>query len=289
MEDAVSGIHRGSIRLGAKKTNGNGSFEISDVVRYTYDLHDREDLKDYLLNRECNREDITGDIIDRTHQDHLFEVICKDVKTDTPLLVGGIDENEVGDDDKRSVKNKRGEYLIPGSSLKGVLRSQCERIADYLSLDGRIICEMFGTDEGDGKCGVVYVDDAVLREVNDKVSYHNVTIDRFTGGAYTERTFSNRPVIGTSDLKVHMQLDADDECKNVKKGIILLAMRDIVRGTRPVGGYSKSGYGRLKASKFEVADEGDEYDIILDQSNDKVEKYVQAAVDFGKTHGRNSE
>lgn len=285
IEDAVSGVHKGSIRLGAKKTNGNGSFEVREVKRDIYDLHDRKELKAYLLNEECNREEITGEIIGRKQQDHMFEVFCKDVKTDTPVLVGGIDENAVGEDDRQSVQNKNGEYIIPGSSLKGVLRSQCERIAEFLSLDDRIIHEMFGTAEGDGRCGSVYVDDAVLRGVNDKVSYHNVTIDRFTGGALTGRKFSNRPVMGTGDLKVHMQLDTDDERRNVKKGIILLAIRDIAKGIRPVGGYSKTGYGRLKAAGFKVMDEGNEYEIILDRPNEKIESYVQAAVDFGKTHG----
>lgn len=285
IEDAISGIHRGSIRFGAKKTNGNGSFVINEVKKDIYDLHDRKELKKYLLNKGCSREEISGEIIGREHHDHMFEILCRDVKTDTPVLIGGIDENAVGEDDRQSVRNKQGDYIIPGSSLKGVLRSQCEKIAEFLSLGEQIIHEMFGTDEGDGRCGSVYVDDAVLREVNDKVSYHSVTIDRFTGGAYTERKFSNRPVVGTTDLKIHMQLDADDERRNVKKGVILLAMRDIAKGIRPVGGYSKTGYGRFKASGFMVMDEGEEYKITFDTSDERIESYVQAAAGFGKAHG----
>lgn len=148
------------------------------------------------------------------------------------------------------------DIVIPGSGLKGVLRSRAEYIC-------RILKQPACTDATCGQCrpcrifghgasepggalrrAAVAVADAVVR---DPVVEHrqHVTVDRFTGGARDELLFTHEVLVaGTFDLTL-TQLGTP-----VDRGDLLLldaVVLDLHDGLIGIGARTTAGYGTVRA------------------------------------------
>jgi CRISPR/Cas system CSM-associated protein Csm3 (group 7 of RAMP superfamily) len=165
-------------------------------------------------------------------------------------------------------------WCIPGSSLKGVLRSYSERIlrsfdekyaCDPLdennSCSGSLkkvkesleergkslnvvdiisllcpICLLFGCTEYAGR---VEVDDAFCSEKPEAEGQTGIAIDRFTGGVVNKKLFTRNPLTSFS-------FPASISIKNFQLwhiGLLALVLRDINREIAKLGSGKGTGYG----------------------------------------------
>lgn len=257
LEEAFRGLNSGVIRFGAQKTNGAGSFTIQKAERMEYDLYDSNELEKYLLKKENRKENILPAVQCNSAGENTaqFEI---DAKTVTPLLIAGVSANRKDQADKVPVQRADGAYIVPGSSFKGVLRMQCERIADYLNIPMGMVEEIFGSDackdinHEERSAGKLFAEDAVIRNGKAKTVYNRVAVDKFTGGIRNGAKFDAMPVEGNVRIKVSL-VDSDRNRK-AHIGLILLALRDIFSERVAIGGGNNVGYGRIRGKEIRVQD-----------------------------------
>jgi CRISPR/Cas system CSM-associated protein Csm3 (group 7 of RAMP superfamily) len=289
----LEALNRGIIRFGSNKSNGLGVFEVTSIKKIDFHLKNIADFERYLKKDYSDMKEIKGDIFNKNEDDVHVEFIIEGEFT-TPLLIKAPETFEIGGADGESIKSGS-EYLIPGSSFKGVLRSRIERIAKYFgSLDKAK--EMFGVvDDKDKKNSLsqVFVNESIIdnKKFENKVRYNRIKIDRFTGGARNTALMDDIPVKGETEFKVIYKRKNDDVFDKYAIGIILLALRDMGTENLAIGSGNSIGRGRFKANTMDVVI-GNE-NIKIDFNNktisnqEQLNKYVEAVKTFMRQEGKN--
>ncbi len=217
----------------------------------------------------------------------------------TGLRIGGASEViEIGGLDNPIIKHPiTKEPYIPGSSLKGKMRSLLELFEDKVNNSGKVhscndmdcpVCRLFGVSGSEGSPfgpGRLIVRDARLLSINGQpswkedltqteIKYENV-INRIKGTADHPRQMERVPagaVFGFSmSYRVFsVQNDKDSEPDNGAKDLelfdtIFKCMRLLEKDT--LGGSGSRGYGQIKFAQLKVTRlDGSQEDITLDDS-----------------------
>jgi CRISPR/Cas system CSM-associated protein Csm3 (group 7 of RAMP superfamily) len=176
------------------------------------------------------------------------------LRFDGPFIVrsGGNDPDEA---DGASLRRLRvglaPEAVLPGTSLAGVLRHRCLRIARTLARDEQRAAELVGGMFGAvAHASRVEVTEAVVR--HEHVLRHTrVRIDPWTGGAADKLMFTEDVVFGGDveglEIGLRETRGADDPRRTgAERALLLLALRDLASGELAVGGEGSVGRGRLR-------------------------------------------
>jgi len=285
LKKAVRALDIADVRLGAQKTNGAGKFEVKSVWEGIVDLFDPKQYWLYLSN-SIKMQNITKQVRRKVISE---TKVCLKTETQavTPLLVAGKSMEDGQDTTKIFYRNRKGEYVIPGSSLKGILRMQCQKIAEYMRLDRELTDMMFGIKGAAGQSGCIFVSDSTVHVERGKKhkesTYYGIGIDKFTAGVRTGANFSSKPVKARFDLDISVQRMSDQK-RDAAVGLLLFALRDILQERVPLGAYGGKGFGRLSAKNISVFD-GSVFDIRLDtpltdgereRQEQSVKKYMKA-------------
>lgn len=147
------------------------------------------------------------------------------------------------------------ESVLPATSLGGVLRHRCRRIA--LTLAGQagkeladgLVGEMFGPAKISGN-QKAWASRVTVREVSitggQPLRHTRVRIDPWTGGAVESLLFTEDAQYG-GEVKLELRLQASDEdWAEPARALLLLALRDLAAGELTVGAESGVGRGQLK-------------------------------------------
>lgn len=279
LEEAFRALNEGVIRLGAQKTNGEGGFQILTATRMEYDLCNPEDLKKYLRRDESHKENILQEL-QKSPKGRKVAVFEIDAETVTPLLIAGVRGTEKDKAGKTPMKNASGEYIVPGSSFKGILRMQCERIAEYLGLPKRTVEDIFGSsaeaarNHEERRAGKLYAEDALIQDVKDAVVYNRIAVDKFTAGVRMGGKFNARPLEGKFQIRLSL-MDAGEHRK-AHIGLILLALRDIFSERVSMGSGNNIGYGRIHGNPISLQDGENNIMIPTDgPGGPELEEYVK--------------
>lgn len=140
LEDLLAALWRGEVLLGAAQTRGLGRVRLSSGIRSEEDLSSRDGLLRFFRNRDKPKDEANGTPLSfRPSQsvstDALIEI---DWEPDLPvMLASGLVGGAV---DTIPLTSGAGpeHLIITGSGLKGVLRSQAERIVRTLLPDAAI-------------------------------------------------------------------------------------------------------------------------------------------------------
>ena len=172
-----------------------------------------------------------------------------------------------------------GKPCLPGFSLRGSMRSHCERILRTMSLalacrelssngnEGRRACasvirdllenghelsprlvlensceacRLFGSVYAAGRIRVG--NGQLIKEGSDARILDLVAIDRFTGGALDKAKYDLRPERKTT-YEFELALRDPEEWMI---GLVLLAIRDLTEGNLPIGGHTRKGFGQAE-------------------------------------------
>lgn len=147
------------------------------------------------------------------------------------------------------------EPVLPATSLAGVLRHRCLRIAKTLA--GRknanarqLVEELFGPEKT-GKNERAWASRVAIREariLNGRALRHTrVRIDPWTGGALESFLFTEDAWYG-GEVQIEIKLREAHDTALVgpaSRALLLLALRDLVCGSLSVGAESGVGRGRL--------------------------------------------
>jgi CRISPR/Cas system CSM-associated protein Csm3 (group 7 of RAMP superfamily) len=139
--------------------------------------------------------------------------------------------------------------VLPGTSLAGVLRHRCLRIAQTLERQGsegggaKLVARMFGELSRASRVRVP----EVPVEGGRLLRHTRLRIDPWTGGALESFLFTEDAWYGgTVDLEIELQPRHGEGLMGAERALLLLALRDLATGDLCVGGESAAGRGRLR-------------------------------------------
>jgi hypothetical protein len=177
-----------------------------------------------------------------------------------PLLVGGSSSWQddadmtcgvisVPDYEKREFSSR---FILPGSSVKGAIRSRVWQICSHLGHDAdTVIREMFGTEQEGGRRGKVRIQD-ILLPINCKTrKVQHVAIDRFTGGALDAALFNEAPIWMEHPLTFTFSCEVSG-LSMLEAGLFVHAILDLAEGRLPIGGGVNRGNGRLLLKGLDI-------------------------------------
>lgn len=264
LEKVLAVLKTGQVQFGGQKTNGGGFLEIKSLKYHRFDMKTGAGRRDW-ANEELMdiSTDNTGSIpkyvdvsedLPNLSSERTAYIVRLTGKTEGALLVRGIAAEGVGKDapDAENMKNAAGKYIVPGSSLKGTIRSRMTYIAKYLNKSG-IIEKIFGRtgSTGDtGTSGSLVFKDIVLNDETKNLQQYRIHVDKFTGGVMHGGLFSEKTVGGDISAEI---LVRNGTCSDAAAGLLLLALRDLAVGMINIGSGYNVGRGFITADKVSIS------------------------------------
>ncbi len=240
IERILAALHGGEILIGAEKSNGFGRVSLY-VKKQIYDMVQSADRERWLSEIEDGKALALPELEKKP-------VILLTLKgtADSLLVKAAAAKLENGRNITLNL-TEVGIPVIPGSSVKGVIRARAEMIASYLNLPDSVTETLFGCgarDGDNGQAGILRFEDVMLtKSVSQKIT--RIRINRFTGGVMRGGLFIEEPVSGTLTLQVAVPADEEAGCM-----LLLYALRDLAIGLYNLGSGGSIGRGFLQVEEL---------------------------------------
>ncbi|MGG5461210.1 RAMP superfamily CRISPR-associated protein [Clostridium sp. B9] len=257
-------INKEEILLGAYKSSGAGIFKVNEILKDEFFFDDKKDIFDYLL-KEKKGEKVDLDKLSRIKtEENFFEFKLKG-RLKTSILVKG-SEKMFGDEIYATgYINGDGDYIIPGTSLKGVIRAESERILKYLGYDSEESINIFGgKKEEENIASNFRIKDSTIEDVRSKIC-KRIKIDKFTGRTQVGALFNEEVFSGAVTIKGSLRTE---DYKYV--GLIAMVLRDIALGKISLGSGNNVGRGRIRGKEL-IISQGEKTILKWNFDNSKVE------------------
>lgn len=298
----------GGFYLGARTTKGFGRVHLKDIRVDTYDFSNPKDVISWLRPKRTNAEDYAeyvGDTEKRVYAESDF-VIDADFAIAHSLIIRDYDKSarDAASHDETSIsavmkRDSRGNYIIPGTSLKGVLRHRAAYIVRQLGSTGdfdaaeAFVERMMGPspetmkkhpNEAKKRSDFV-VDEAVISQGVIEADQSRNRIDRFTGGTIDTALFTTKPIWqknhGESVVRLHFGVKDAEEWE---AGLALLLLKDLWLGRTAIGGEKSIGRGTLEGVSATVSYLGDTWTIrkgepVDEEAAEFMQEFVSALVE----------
>lgn len=262
-----SALGNGSIAIGGQKSNGFGKVKILKLLSKKFDLTSDNDFKAWI--REETLEDDEYDDITLSlsgKNDFAYRIRAK-AKTESGILVKGYQKTGFGETGAyaTNIRDAGGNCIVPGSSLKGALRSRIENILAYKETDDatkkKIIRNIFGEAESGGCIGNVVSYDSTIAtpEGTGTDMVHRIHIDKISGSVMSTGLFSEERTFGEIDLQLDIMERNDPE---LTCGYMIMAFRDLALNLFNLGGGYNIGNGMVSIERIFV--ESKDGEAVLD-------------------------
>ncbi len=265
------------IQVGSLTTKGYGEIKSDAALCYEFDFSQKTAAQNWLSylddQNRLPKESYSGKSKQNILGDKELHIEA-DFALQNSLIVRDYDENNIAsqneEDNIAAVQmTSGGDYIIPGTSLKGALRNKAFEILMTLTgNDEDRVQEKLNTMMGyaneqhkangdvktSGKRSNLYIKDIYISK--DKLHSMKQTrnrIDRFTGGTIDNALFSEEPIWQTdkNEPYIHMNLRVKD-CNEAQAGLMLLILRELWQGNLPLGGGKSIGRGVLHGRKCSI-------------------------------------
>lgn len=251
----LAAMKEGFLQFGGKKSNGGGVVRLTSLKKKTYELSKESDRAAWRMCDEKDLVECTNDLKPVLNEKLAYEIIVEG-STENYIQIKGLAVSGSGKDapDSQNIRNALKEYIIPGSSLKGALRSQMEKISDYLECVD-VIESSYGKaaeNSKTGEPGNLIFSDTVIGDIeaNEKMPIeHRIHIDKFTGGVFEKGLYSERNAAGNVKFKIEIK---DRNKPERTLGLLLFALRDLAIGTMSLGSGYNVGKGFINISKINI-------------------------------------
>ena len=254
------------IRLGALTAKGFGLIYVENLNERFYDFHNKMDVAAWLLgnsdaekffptpeNDSANPNDFVVDALFKFNSSFLvrdYDVSAKDKKNHHIVAVA---------------LKSRNDFVIPGTSLKGVLRHRAEYIIGKLGGDARALEKLMGCVRDNDeklKSRFVVAESYVAPDDFAEVEHRRNKIDRFTGGVVQGMLFATKPAYqrnhDAATFRLHFEIRA---ASAAEAGLALFLLRDLWLGRVAIGGEKSVGRGTVSGISAEIRFNGKTYKI----------------------------
>lgn len=275
------------IKLGALTTKGFGLVVVENLNAGIYDFRKKSDVAAWLLDKTSPHK------ISPSTEKNLASpkdfVVDADFKFKSSFIVRDYDVSDVSDADKEKkisavTMKSRGEFVIPGTSLKGILRHRAEYICDKFGVDKKFLEELMGTTER--KSRFIVEESYVAPKNFAEVEHTRTKIDRFTGGTMQGTLFTTKPayqkISDLPTLKIHFEIRG---AKDFEIGLAIFLLRDMWLGHVAIGGEKSVGRGTISGLSAEMNFDGKTYKLgangkILLGDKSELENFAAALKNF---------
>lgn len=275
VEEIFAAINSSEIIFGGQRSNGCGELHIDSLKKKIFHMGNKADRLLWAgeeMMPESEYEDITESLDKITTSGNAYEISVTG-QTEGSLLVKSVAVTDCGKGapDSMNVQNAAKDYIVPGSSLKGAIRSQMEKIASYIENE-EVIENTFGkaADNGEAKCGNIRFYDTIVgkKKENDLVEpSYRIHIDKFTGGVMQTGLFSEKNVFGDMELRIHI---SDSNQPERTLAVLLMALRDLAAGLVNIGSGYSVGKGILVVDQITIKDCRKKVEAKLDMKNNRI-------------------
>lgn len=278
VEEIFAAINSHEIAFGGQKSNGCGELHIDSLKKKCFRMNDKVDRDLWIREDELQDDEyepITAKLGQISTSGNAYEVFVKG-KTEGSLLVKSVAVTDYGEKapDAMNIQNASKEYIIPGSSWKGAVRSQMAKIASYIGME-EVVENTFGKKDTENDpihdwIGNIRFYDAVVgkRMDNDMVDLsYRIHIDKFTGGVMQTGLFSEKNVFGDVTLRILVRNMNQPE---QTMAVLLMALRDLAAGLMNIGSGYSIGKGILDVDSIVIKDCRKDAEAILDMKQNSV-------------------
>lgn len=294
----VSRLQSGEFSLGARTSQGFGRCCLKEYKFFEFNFAQKDHVLGWLSgNYEPavkKEEKFTSPVLLKYKYD-LFRIKAL-FHVSNSIIVGSY-PSTAAEPDKVHIQSRKpdgsGEpvAVIPGTSLRGAIRSRAERIANTLGVyNEQEFNILFGwvNDTGDETSGpnafkskIMINESLVDGSFNEEIQYR-VKIDRFTGGVMNGSLFDSMPVWAKGSLGPFVILDLVIKYYEPwEAGLILLVLKDMWNEDLPVGGEKAVGRGTLKGVRAEIS-LGDRKITLEQKHNGKLRLYEKESEDWNE-------
>ncbi|ALA68993.1 hypothetical protein GT50_01505 [Geobacillus stearothermophilus 10] len=282
----LDAMQKEKMAIGAKKQRGFGNGKLRDVEVLRLDFTEKEkkheyvgqwihfDWKTFVGNirvDELNRNVDLGMKVKKTIKikvplQNVSSLMIRNYRNSTGFAGKSVDYAQLCSD---------GTPIVPGTSWAGAFRHRMQQMMEQLyessgqtafsDLAREKINDLFGyVDEQkkQSKMSRIRFHEAVVSKGN-LIKNTRVKIDRFTGGAADGALFDELPVYGgETQLVIEIQ-----EAKDEDVGLLLLALKDLLKGYLAIGGETSIGRGIFSGSAIFL--ETDQGEVQLNEDNER--------------------
>ena len=249
VERLLAALHGGEITLGGQKSNGFGRVEL-EVRRQRYDLYDKADRERWLADRE------DGEPLPLSPCEPAGRAVFTVIGQADSILVKASAARQTKSGSCAVSLEEGGVPILPGSSVKGAVRSRARIILGSVGRSESLLEELFGRgaredDKDDnGVAGQVWFEDARLAG-GQRREITRICVSRFTGGVMRGGLFTEEPLCSPVELRISAPAEQKTGC-----ALLLYALRDLGCGLYNLGSGGAQGRGYLRVEHIDLRDGG---------------------------------
>lgn len=280
------------IAVGGKTATGFGRIKMTETASGYYNFGNPADVKAWLLDYENIPKNASDKITEKckaTVAETNRLIVDADFAIRSAMLIRDLDVSVEDRDKNISAVFKRSgnDFVIPGTSLKGVLRSHSAYILDVMGCPAKFANEFINnlmgySEDNEHKAkSRLYVEETYIKNGVKEYPQPRTRIDRITGGVVRSALFSTKPIWqkeqGCATVHIHFEIK---NAKEEEVGLALLLLRDMWLGKVAIGGEKSIGRGTLNGISAKVSYNGD-YELgtkgkVTKGNKDTLESYVKA-------------
>ena len=259
------------IRLGALTSKGFGQVQVENISAGLYDFRNKADVIAWLKQKTHTPDKASIKFLPKSFaniNNPADFIVDADFAFNSSFIIKDYDTNEkVGRSKVSAVSlfsQKNGEFIIPGTSLKGILRHRAEYILRKFGYDETSLDKLMGSSNADNKIKSRFiVSESYVSNKNIEAAAHTRNrIDRFTGGTLQSMLFTTKPVwqkqSNTPSLKIHFEIN---NASGSEAGLALFLLRDLCLGHVAIGGEKSIGRGTLHGVSAKISYKGKNYEL----------------------------
>lgn len=276
------------IRLGALTSKGFGLAKVKKLNAEFYDFRKKSDVIAWLTGKNATEKISPAENIFECTENF---VVDADFSFNSSVIVRDykISEKELTEKISAVSMKSREDFVIPGTSLKGIFRHRAEYIFSKLNLDAKLLDKLMGIAEGEKIKSRFIVSESYIENKNvAEVAHSRNKIDRFTGGTLQGALFATKPLyqknLNAPTLHVHFEIR---NAKDFEAGLAILLLRDLWLGKVAVGGEKCIGRGTLKGISAKINFNGETYELgengkVTKGNADELSKFAASVKNWGE-------
>lgn len=309
MAATIADLLTSGVNVGSLTTKGFGlvaSKEPAEVVCFDFKGGGGfESWLDYLKHGKITEAEYVGNPLSLTSAAYSTIKVEAAFDLRSSLIIRDYDAAEERNDSLSKDDNKKlssvqmmsgDSFVIPGTSIKGVLRNRAKKILMTLSgahntaTDSFLNSLMGFSDKKASSKSRLSVEEVYI--AGDALTKHRHSrnrIDRFTGSTVDGALFTEEPVWqqqkGSAPVRLSMTIR---NASKAEAGLLLLLVKDLWLGSLAIGGGKSVGRGTLRGRTCKISFEGKEFAInesagfAVEGDRAELESYVAALIEAAK-------
>ncbi len=257
----ILGKLESGIRLGALTAKGFGLAAAENLDAEFYDFRKKSDVIAWFTDKNVTEKIKPAKIISADSDTFIVDA---DFTFNSSFIVRNYEVDAADRENKISAVSMKSlaDFVIPGTSLKGIFRHRADYIFQKLNLSTNFLNNLMGS-AGDEKIKSRFIVAESYVENKNVVEFAHARnkIDRFTGGTLQGALFKTKPVYQKNfvpTLHVHFEIV---DAKEFEAGLALFLLRDLWLGNVAIGGEKCIGRGTVTGISAKIKFKGKIYEL----------------------------